>query len=182
MSPEEYRLYSEKQAAEQAAEARSKKTARTERSNAVKMQRVLDKLERTAGNTPYVFAGSSPSGWDCSGLVAWTYRQMGKTLPHGAIAQAKMGRFVNDPVPGDIVAYFYRGYPVSTHSGIYIGNGQVIHALKPGTVTRIESAERGVVSWSMVARYVRIIPLTNPPKRVERRGDLIPVSVVETAS
>lgn len=182
MGFEEYRLYSEQQAARQAAEVRNRKIARIERSNAVKMQKVLSRLERTAGNTPYVFAGSSPSGWDCSGLVAWTYRHMGVTLPHSAIAQAKMGRFVKDPVPGDIVAYYYRGSSVSTHSGIYIGNGKVIHALKPGTITRVESAERGVVSWNMYARYVRLIPLTNPPERVEMQVTGIPISVAETAS
>jgi cell wall-associated NlpC family hydrolase len=182
MSPEEYQAHHKSEAERLAAEQRDRKIARQEQRNAVKMKKVLNRLERTAGNTPYVFAGSSPSGWDCSGLVRWTYKQMGVTLPHGAIAQAKKGRFVKNPVPGDLVAYYYRGYPVSTHTGIYVGNGKVIHALKPGTVTRIESAENGVVSWNMIARYVRIIPLTTPPKRIEWHVSTVPASIVETAS
>ncbi len=182
MSPEEYQAHHESEAARLAAEQRDRKIARQEKRNAVKMQKVLTRLERTAGHTWYVFSGSTPAGWDCSGLVAWTYRQMGVELPHSAIAQAKRGRFVKDPVPGDLVAYYYRGYPVSTHTGIYIGNGKVIHSLKPGTVTRIESVEHGILSWGMVARYVRLIPLTDPPKRIERQGSTVPASIVETAS
>jgi cell wall-associated NlpC family hydrolase len=107
---------------------------------------------------------------------------MGVRLPHSAGAQSVRGRYVEDPVPGDVVAYYYRGYPVATHTGIYIGDGKVIHALKPGTVTRIESAEHGVVSWSMYPRYIRIIPLIAPPERIERQGSSVPVSVVGTAS
>jgi cell wall-associated NlpC family hydrolase len=182
MSPEEYQAHHETEAARLAAERRDRKTALLERRNAVKMEKVLARLERTAGRTRYVFSGSTPDGWDCSGLVAWTYKQMGVRLPHSAGAQSVQGSFVKNPVPGDLVAYYYRGYPVSTHTGIYIGNGKVIHALKPGTVTRIESAEDGAVSWSMYPRYVRIIPLTTPPKRIERQGSSVPASVVGTAS
>lgn len=182
MGFDEYKSYQKSEAARLAAEQYDRKIARKERTNAVKMQKVLTRLERTAGHTWYVFSGSTPAGWDCSGLVAWTYKQMGVKLPHSAIAQAKQGRFVKNPVPGDLVAYYYWGSPVSTHTGIYIGNGKVIHALKPGTVTRIESAEHGVVSWGMYARYVRIIPLTDPPKRIERQGSYVPVSIVGTAS
>jgi len=182
MSPKEYQAHHETEAARLAAERRDRKTALLERRNAVKMEKVLARLERTAGRTRYVFSGSTPDGWDCSGLVAWTYKQMGVRLPHSAGAQSVRGSFVKNPVPGDLVAYYYRGYPVSTHTGIYIGNGKVIHALKPGTVTRIEPVENGVLSWSMYPRYVRIIPLTTPPKRTERQGSIVPASIVETAS
>lgn len=182
MSPEEYQVHQESEAARLAAEQRDRRTTILERKNAVKMEKVLARLERTAGQTRYVFSGSTPDGWDCSGLVAWTYEQMGVSLPHSAGAQSSLGRVVSDPVPGDLVAYYYYGSNRSSHTGIYIGNGKVIHALKPGTVTRIESAENGAVSWSMVAQYVRLIPLIEPPKRIERHGSLVPVSVIGTAS
>jgi cell wall-associated NlpC family hydrolase len=182
LSPEEYQALQESEAARIAAEQHDRKIARLEQKNASKMKKVLTRLERTVGRTWYAFSGSTPAGWDCSGLVAWTYKQMGVRLPHSAAAQSVRGHFVNDPVPGDIVAYYYRGYSVASHTGIYIGDGKVIHALKPGTVTRVESAEDGVVSWSMYPRYVRIIPLTEPLERIERQGSSVPVSVIGTAS
>jgi len=182
LSPEEYQALQKSEAARLAAEQHDREITRLERENAFKMEKVLTRLERTAGRTWYAFSGSTPDGWDCSGLVAWTYKQMGVRLPHSAGAQSEQGIFVKNPVPGDVVAYYYRGYPVASHTGIYIGDGKVIHALKPGTVTRIESAEHGVVSWSMYPRYVRIIPLIAPPKRIERQGSLVPASVVGTAS
>lgn len=76
---------------------------------------------------PYVFGGSTPAGFDCSGFVQYVYRQNGIELPRTSGAQAGVGVPVSlaDARPGDIVSWGY-------HSGIYAGNGQVLHASMPG--------------------------------------------------
>jgi len=86
--------------------------------------------------TPYVWAGSSPGGFDCSGLVAYVYAQVGVSLPHNAAAQYGYGTPVaySDLQPGDLV--FFSGLG---HVGIYIGGGQFIHAPHTGDVVKISS-------------------------------------------
>ena len=78
---------------------------------------------------PYVFAGSSSSGIDCSGLVMYCYAQIGVSLPHGA-TQIWLHSGVSVPrsdiQPGDVVCYDYGSY--CGHVAIYVGDGQVIHA------------------------------------------------------
>ncbi len=88
---------------------------------------------------PYVWAGESPAGFDCSGLVKYVFAQLGYSLPHSAGGIAAMGTVISagDAQPGDIVYYSYG------HVGIYIGGGQMIHASVPGDVVRIASIEIG---------------------------------------
>ena len=73
--------------------------------------------------TPYVYGGSSPSGFDCSGFVQYVYAQAGISLPRTSGAQAAAGTAVSmsEAQPGDIVYYGY-------HVGIYAGNGMMIDA------------------------------------------------------
>jgi cell wall-associated NlpC family hydrolase len=85
---------------------------------------------------PYVWGGSSPSGFDCSGLVAYAYGQMGVSLPHytGALWNVGVAVSRSDLQPGDLV--FFDGLG---HVGIYIGGGQFIHAPHTGDVVKISS-------------------------------------------
>ena len=85
---------------------------------------------------PYVWGGSSPAGFDCSGLVAYAYSQVGVSLPHHAASQYGMGVAVSRDAlaPGDLV--FFNGLG---HVGIYIGGGQFIHAPHTGDVVKISS-------------------------------------------
>jgi peptidoglycan DL-endopeptidase CwlO len=91
--------------------------------------------------TPYVWAGSAPGGFDCSGLVMWAYAQVGVALPHSTYAQWGYGVSVSrDQLqPGDLV--FFDGLG---HVGIYIGGGQFVHAPHTGDVVRISSLDE---SW-----------------------------------
>lgn len=90
--------------------------------------------------TPYRYAGMSPSGFDCSGLVAYVYGKLGVELPHNAAAQYSYGRPVPPSRlrPGDLV--FFHGLG---HVGLYIGRGKIIHSPQSGERVEIQSlAER----------------------------------------
>jgi cell wall-associated NlpC family hydrolase len=97
--------------------------------------------ERYLG-VPYVYGGASPSGFDCSGLVMYVYAQLGVSLPHYTVAQYNYADSVSVPrsqlEPGDLV--FFAGLG---HVGIYVGNGQFIHAPHTGDVVRIDSLGGG---------------------------------------
>jgi peptidoglycan DL-endopeptidase CwlO len=85
---------------------------------------------------PYVWGGESPSGFDCSGFVAYVYGQVGVSLPHYTGAQWAVGVPVStsDLQPGDLV--FFDGLG---HVGLYIGGGEFIHSPHTGDVVRIDS-------------------------------------------
>ena len=80
---------------------------------------------------PYVWAGASPSGFDCSGLVMYAFSQVGVAVPHNAAQQFRLGTPVarDQLVPGDVV--FFNQL---RHNGIYLGDGRFVHSTKPGGV------------------------------------------------
>jgi cell wall-associated NlpC family hydrolase len=84
---------------------------------------------------PYLWGGASPAtGFDCSGLVMYVYAQLGISLPHYAAAQYQLGTPVDRSQlqPGDLVFF-----DALDHVGIYIGNGQFVHAPQTGDVVKI---------------------------------------------
>lgn len=83
----------------------------------------------------YRWGATGPNAFDCSGLVYWSYRQVGLTLPRTSQAQSQVGTPIAKSAlqPGDLV-FFYR--PVS-HVAIYVGNGQVVHASTAGSPVKI---------------------------------------------
>jgi cell wall-associated NlpC family hydrolase len=87
---------------------------------------------------PYVWGGESPSGFDCSGLVAYVYSKVGISLPHSTYAQWAYPNAVSvsrsQLEPGDLVFFYGLG-----HVGIYVGGGSFIHAPHTGSVVRIDS-------------------------------------------
>jgi cell wall-associated NlpC family hydrolase len=93
--------------------------------------------------TPYVWGGTSTSGWDCSGFVQWVYAQHGIDLPRVTTAQAAALTPTSNPKPGDLV--LQNG---GSHIGIYLGDGQMISALNPGEGTKVHPT-----SWMPVDGY-----------------------------
>ena len=95
------------------------------------VKNAIAKLKQYVGKTWYVFSGSTPSGWDCSGLTMWTYQQVGIELRHSASIQKNAGKKYKTPKIGDVVAFGWKNYSGAQHVGIYIGNGKMIHAPAP---------------------------------------------------
>ena len=78
---------------------------------------------------PYVYGGASPSGFDCSGFVQYVYSRVGKSVSRSSSTQAYDGVGIDysQAQPGDILSWGHGG--MVTHSAIYVGNGQMIHAM-----------------------------------------------------
>lgn len=98
---------------------------------------------------PYVWGGSSPAGFDCSGLIQWAYSQAGKEVPRTSDAQIAGGTPVamSDIQIGDIVGY----YGGNSHVAMYIGDGQVVHAINSGTPVKI--TDINYMPVNSIARY-----------------------------
>lgn len=84
--------------------------------------------------TPYVFGGTSTSGFDCSGYVQHVFAMLGINIPRTADAQYYAGtRIKGGMKPGDLV--FFQTYePGPSHVGIYLGNGKFVHASSHGVM------------------------------------------------
>ncbi|MYW68373.1 NlpC/P60 family protein [Streptomyces sp. SID8379] len=90
---------------------------------------------RNALGSPYVWGATGPNAFDCSGLTQAAYRAAGVSLPRTTYAQINAGQRVSRSQlqPGDLV-FFYSGI---SHVGLYIGNGQMIHAPNPSAPVRV---------------------------------------------
>ena len=88
---------------------------------------------------PYVWGGSTPSGFDCSGFVQYVFKKNGVSLARTAASQSGVGTSVSrsNLQPGDLV-FFSNGGGIS-HVGIYIGNGNMVHAPHTGDVVKVTS-------------------------------------------
>ena len=136
-------------AAQAAEEARAEKLVQKQQQNQATTEAAINAVATTQGSqigkavadyalqfvgNPYVYGGTSlTNGTDCSGFVLSVYANFGVSLPHSSSAQRSRGYEVGgiaNAQPGDIVCY-------SGHVGIYIGNGQIVHASSAKTGIKI---------------------------------------------
>jgi len=116
--------------------------------------RILE-LKQYVGKTRYFRSGSTPNGWDCSGLVLWFYSDFNIELVHSATAQKESGFITDQPLPGDIVSFSYPGSKRVYHNGIYVGDGKMIHSPRPGRRTELREIDNFHVNHQVI--YTRII-------------------------
>lgn len=132
--------------------------AENNRKNVAANKKTADKKQETAANgksdsrssllnhgkkfigTPYLWGGTSPKGFDCSGLVHYIYQKQGVSIPRNSREQFSRLPVANNPQPGDLV--FFRRNGVINHVGLYLGGGKMLHAPQTGAKVRIENIER----------------------------------------
>ncbi len=99
--------------------------------------RIATELTRSALRflgVPYVFGGTSSDGFDCSGYTQHVFAMLGVSIPRTADAQYYAGRpALGGPRPGDLV-FFQTYLPGPSHVGIYLGNGEFVHASSHGVM------------------------------------------------
>jgi cell wall-associated NlpC family hydrolase len=103
-----------------------------ERAAAVALQQV---------GAAYRYGGASPAGFDCSGLVQYSYRQAGKKLPRttGQLWEAAGNVPYRDPAVGDLL--FFRFDGKMSHVGIYVGDERFVHAPSTGKRVSVDSLD-----------------------------------------
>ncbi|MCX4972008.1 NlpC/P60 family protein [Streptomyces sp. NBC_00620] len=125
-----------KAAQESSSSATTGSTATADSSYATKAAKALAFARAQVGK-PYVWGATGPGSYDCSGLTQAAWKAAGVTLPRVTYDQVNAGTTValSDAQPGDLVFF----YDDVSHVGLYIGNGMMIHAPKPGAYVREES-------------------------------------------
>jgi cell wall-associated NlpC family hydrolase len=109
----------------------------------IKASSAADRGDQAAGyaltmvGKPYRYGGSSPQGFDCSGLVLYSYKNAGVALPHGTDKQRSLSRPIKvaELRRGDLLFFNQEGKKYG-HVGIYVGSGQFVHAPSSGKSVR----------------------------------------------
>lgn len=115
--------------------------------------------------TPYIWGGTSPNGFDCSGFSQYVYKEQGIKIPRTAAEQFASLSPVQNLQPGDLVFFRLNGRNIS-HVGIYIGDDEFIHSPATGQSIRIDSLSsaywkahyagaRRALTWNNLAERVR---------------------------
>lgn len=126
---------------------------RAERSTIV--ETALDQLGR-----PYRYGGTDPSGFDCSGLVQYSYRAAGLSIPRSTGELRHAGRKINlrNARPGDVLLYSFRDRAhASMHVTLFIGHGMMVHA--PASGGQVETVALEQAPWpDRFVTAIRLLP------------------------
>ncbi|WP_380157487.1 C40 family peptidase [Kineococcus sp. R86509] len=116
--------------------------------------RILDVADDYAG-VPYVYGGTTPAGFDCSGYTSYVYRQVGVEIPRTAAAQKSAAATISrgDAVPGDLV-FFSNGSGRAFHVGIYAGGGMMWDAPRTGKPVQLRAIWSDAVTFGRLAATV----------------------------
>ncbi|WP_270506963.1 C40 family peptidase [Paraclostridium sordellii] len=116
-------------------------TSGGETTNPNKAQAIINLAKAQLGK-PYVWGAEGPNAFDCSGLTYYVYGQNGVSLPRTAREQSNVGTTISQSQlqPGDLIFSSTDGSGRVTHVGIYIGNGQMIHAPQEGDVVKVTNS------------------------------------------
>lgn len=131
---------------------KSDKAVRPSYSSNSKGQNIANFARGLVGKA-YVFGATGPNAFDCSGLILYIYRQFGIHLPRTSQSQAYYGTRISKSQlsPGDLV--FFNTYSSLSHVGVYIGNGQMVHAANTRTGVLISNINDGYYgpryAWAM---------------------------------
>ncbi len=146
-------------AAQKAKELAEQKIRQQQFENKKDIAERIVEIKQYSKKTWYVFSGSTPRGWDCSGLVVWFYEGLGIELPHSASKQGLLKPKIKNPQPGDIVVFRQNGYKNFHHSAIYLGDNKIIHSgFDKGDRTEIISLDDQVFENTDI-KFIRILEL-----------------------
>lgn len=126
-----------------------------------KQSQVVNEVLKYLG-VPYLWGGTTPAGFDCSGLMQYAYRAVGISISRVTYTQEYEGTEVslNALEPGDLLFYGTRG---STHHvAMYIGNGQMVHAPQPGDVVKVIEMKYFMPSFARRIVTTEDLPNVNP--------------------
>ena len=121
-------------------------------SNANSIGAKLVNLAKSKLGCRYVWGATGPNQFDCSGLTSWCYKQVGISIPRTSLAQSKGGKAVSKSnlQPGDLLFWKTTSAEVG-HVGMYVGNGQFIHAPNKSKPVKYDSLSSSYYS----SRFVR---------------------------
>jgi len=101
------------------------------------------RVARSMIGQPYRYGGQSPGGFDCSGLVWYSYKKVGVKTPRTSKSLRKKAKKIsrNKLQAGDLL--FFKGWVRTGHVGIYIGDGRFVHAPSSGKKVKIDRLDKG---------------------------------------
>lgn len=122
-----------------------------------KANKAVDLAKGKIGKS-YVWGATGPNSFDCSGLTSWAYKQVGISIPRTSSAQSTHGKSISKSnlEPGDLVFFSTNGTGKVSHVGMYIGNGNMVHAANPSKGVRTDSINSSYYSksWKGARRVV----------------------------
>lgn len=124
-----------------------KNSSKSEKNSSFNVMQLIADAGALRGS-PYVWGGTTPSGFDCSGFLVYVFKKQGVNIPRTVAQQWNFGKSVSKPSVGDIVFFeTYKSGP--SHNGIYVGNNQFIHS---GTSTGVTISNLNSNYWK--TRYL----------------------------